>query len=249
MLQRRGLLLRVLLPARLLPAGLLLPDRRQAGDACQRKVLLITMVDNATKTEDLWHALSDELRAFLRSRVPSDSDADDLLQDVFVRVYENIDSLRQAGRVESWVYQIARNAVTDFYRRRGPFPADAVEEVADPRIDPRSGANQNRVVGAWLSQAIDELPNTLRDAVRMYELDGLSQAEIADRLGLSLPGAKSRVQRGRRQLEKLLHENCQLELDRRGNVIACKAALDAQCARSACACDGLDSERAVSLAS
>jgi len=203
------------------------------------------MTGNATKTEDLWHALNDGLRAFLRSRVPSDSDADDLLQDVFVRVYENIISLRQAGRVESWVYQIARNAVTDFYRRRGSLPADAVEEIAGPQSDPRAVMNQNRAIGAWLSEAIDELPSTLRDAVRMYEIEGLSQAEISDRLGLSLPGAKSRVQRGRRQLEGLLRGSCQLELDRRGNVIACKPAPDSDCAQVACACDDLDSESVV----
>jgi len=191
----------------------------------------------------LWHALSDGLRAFLQSRVPSDSDADDLLQDVFVRVYENLGSLRQAGRVESWVYQIARSAVTDFYRRRGPRPADEVEQVADLQFDPGSGVNQNRAVGAWLALTIDELPPTLRDAVRMYEIEGLSQAEIADRLGLSLPGAKSRVQRGRRQLEELLRGSCQLELDRRGNVIACRPARDATRGQAACECDNLDGER------
>jgi RNA polymerase sigma-70 factor (ECF subfamily) len=200
-------------------------------------VLLKVMTDNAIKAKDLWHALGDELRAFLRSRVPSDSDADDLLQDVFVRVYENIKSLRQAERVESWVYQIARNAVTDFYRRRKLQPADEVEQVAEPRLDLRRGMNHNQAVGAWLFQAIDALPSTLRDAVRMYELESLSQAEIADQLGLSLPGAKSRVQRGRRQLEKLLQGVCQLELDRRGNVINCKPAHDAMCAGAACDCD------------
>lgn len=205
-------------------------------------MLLTTMTDNATKTEDLWHALSDELRAFLQSRVPSDSDADDLLQDVFVRVYENIDTLRQAGRVESWVYQIARNAVTDFYRRRGPLPAGAVERVAEQHFEPSSG--MNRAVGAWLAQAVEELPITLRDAVRMYEIEGLPQAAIANRLGLSLPGAKSRVQRGRRQLEERLRETCQLEIDRRGNVIACKPAHDAHYAQASCACDDLDNENA-----
>lgn len=203
------------------------------------------MASNATKTEDLWHALSAGLRAFLRSRVPSDSDADDLLQDVFVRVYENINSLRQAGRVESWVYQIARNTVTDFYRRRGPLPSDAVEEVADPpELDPVGEVNLNRAVGAWLSVTIDKLPQTLRDAVRMYEIEGMSQADIAVHLGVSLPGAKSRVQRGRRQLEDLLRGSCQLELDRRGNVIACKPARESCCEQTACSCDDHDSEKA-----
>lgn len=192
---------------------------------------------NAHATENVWHALGAELRGFLRSRVPSDSDADDLLQDVFVRVYENIGSLKQAGRVESWVYQIARNAVTDYYRRRATRAADMVEEVVEPQKDDGGAGNANRAVGAWLSLMIDVLPPALRDTVRMYEIEGHPQAEIASRLGISLSTAKSRVQRGRRQLEKLLRSSCELEQDRRGNVIACKPANDAGCAQVSCDCD------------
>jgi RNA polymerase sigma-70 factor (ECF subfamily) len=194
------------------------------------------MNDSANTAADLWHALSGDLRAFLRSRVPSEFDADDLLQDVFVRVVEKIAGLRQADRIESWVYQIARNAVADFHRRRIVRPADTVEEVADPQGDNR-GCNQNRGVAAWLSKMIDTLPATVQVAVRMYEVEGLSQAEIANRLNLSLSGAKSRVQRGRQQLEELLQNSCELELDRRGNVIECKAAEHERCAQTSCDCD------------
>ncbi|MGD9723471.1 MAG: RNA polymerase sigma factor SigZ [Pirellulales bacterium] len=199
--------------------------------------MLLKAMKDAIATENVWHALSAELHGFLRSRVPSDSDADDLLQDVFVRVYENIGSLRQAGRVESWVYQIARNAVSDFYRRRTPRAGNTVEDVVEPQVEGDGERNQNRAVGAWLSLMIDVLPPTLRDAVRMYEIEGLSQSEIASCLGISLSGAKSRVQRGRRRLEELLQGSCQLERDRRGNVIACKPANDTGCAQVSCDCD------------
>jgi RNA polymerase sigma-70 factor (ECF subfamily) len=229
-------LLRVLLSASFLPAVLLPAGGRKAGCTRQRQVLLEVMKD-AIATENVWHALGAELRGFLRSRVPSDSDADDLLQDVFVRVYENIGSLRQAGRVESWVYQIARNAVADFYRRRTPPTADTVDDATDLQVGGGATQNQNRAVGAWLSLMIDQLPQTLRDAVQMYEIDGRSQAEISDRLGISLSAVKSRVRRGRRQLQELLRGSCQLERDRRGNVIACKPASDTGCAQVSCDCD------------
>jgi RNA polymerase sigma-70 factor, ECF subfamily len=193
------------------------------------------MGDAANMAEDVWHALSDELRAFLRSRLTSASDADDVLQDVFVRVVQKLGSLRQLSRIEPWVYQIARNAIADFYRRRAPRPDDAVEGVVDRRSEAHAG-NRNRSVGAWLSLMIKGLPDALRDAVRMYEIEGFSQAEIAGRLGISLSGAKSRVQRGRRQLEELLKGSCQLELDRRGNVIECTPANVNQCAQVSCEC-------------
>lgn len=195
------------------------------------------MDNSANIAGEVWHSLSDELRAFLRSRVPSESDADDLLQEVFVRVLEKISSLRHANRLESWVYQVARNAIADFYRRRSPPPAEPVEDVADPYEESSSG-NQNRAVAAWLSLMIGALPATLREAVRMYEIDGLSQSEIADRLNISLSGAKSRIQRARRQLEQLLLGSCQIELDRRGNVIGCKPANVNCCAKVSCECAG-----------
>jgi RNA polymerase sigma-70 factor (ECF subfamily) len=236
MLWQYNLLLRMLLSAGWLPRRLH-AGRQSAGRADYWKVLLKTMHSNAVNSAgDVWHALRDELRAFLRSRVPGDADADDLLQDVFVRVVEKVGSLRQADRIESWVYRIARNAVADFYRRRTPRPIEAVEDVVDPHDEDDGGRRQNRAVGAWLSLMIGALPPTLRDAVRMYEIDGLSQSEISSRLGTSLSGAKSRVQRGRRRLEELLRDCCQLELDRRGNVMACMPANVDGCAQASCEC-------------
>jgi RNA polymerase sigma-70 factor (ECF subfamily) len=199
------------------------------------------MKDTAASTEHVWNALGAELRAFLRSRVPSDADADDLLQDVFVRVYEKLGTLRQAERVESWVYQIARNAVTDFYRRRATREVDGIEQFTEPHDETDGEFNHNRAVGSWLSLMIDMLPPKLREALQMYEVDGISQTEIAERLGISLSGAKSRVQRGRQQLEHVLLGSCQLELDRRGNVINCQPVKTDSCAEISCECDDVRS--------
>jgi len=175
------------------------------------------------------------LRAFLRSRLPIHSDADDVLQDVFVRVLEKIDSLRRSSRIESWVYQIARNAIADFYRRRVPRPTESVEDVAVPHADEDQG-NLNRPLAAWLSLMIGALPAGVQEAVRMYEIDGLSQAEIARRQNISLSAAKSRVHRGRRQLEELLRSCCRVEVDRRGNVIECRPATADRCGQVLCEC-------------
>jgi RNA polymerase sigma-70 factor (ECF subfamily) len=229
-----GLLLH-LLPAGLLPVRV--PDRRHSGSADQ--VLLTAMNEPTALAGNLWHALGDDLRAFLLSRVPEPAEADDILQDVFVRIVEKIGTLRDAARLESWVYQIARNAIADFYRRRTPQLADAVEAAVDAAADEDAAepGNLNRVVAAWMSSSIEALPEALRDAVRMYELEGVPQAEIARRLGLTLSGAKSRVQRGRQRLEELLRKCCQFELDRRGNVIDCQPAQEGGCRQNSCGCD------------
>ena len=239
LLQLKCMLRLLLLPARMLPVQrllLLLPARGQLRRT--RRPMLLTLANEApTMAADVWHALSGELRSFLRGRVPNSSDADDILQDVFVKIVEKIGSLRDDTRIESWVYQVARNAVADFYRRKAPQPSDPVEDAAAdcPEAPDR---NLNQSIAAWLVRMVDQLPETVREAVRLYELEDVPQAEIAARLGVSLPGAKSRIQRGRRQLEELLRNCCQLELDRRGNVIACQPAQADSCAKSSCACEG-----------
>jgi RNA polymerase sigma-70 factor, ECF subfamily len=65
--------------------------------------------------------------------------------------------------------------------------------------------------------------------VVLTEFDGLTQQQLADRLGISLSGAKSRVQRGREQLKQMLHECCTFEFDRRGKVIDCTPRRKAAC--------------------
>lgn len=216
----------------LLPAGLL-PNRRLHAAGFHGQMLLSMAKNPGAVAQDVWHSLGEALHAFIRSRVPSQSDADDILQDVFTRVIEKSSSLRQADRIESWVYQTARNAVADFYRRRRPLPELPAEAVDCPHV---VEANQNLAVGESLARLMAELPSTLRDAVRLYEVEGIPQADIAEQLGISISAVKSRVQRGRRELEALLKRCCELELDRRGNILRCEPAKSSNCGGAACGC-------------
>jgi RNA polymerase sigma-70 factor (ECF subfamily) len=70
-----------------------------------------------------------------------------------------------------------------------------------------------------LRPMIDRLSADYREAIKLVELEGLTNQEAANKLGLSVPGMKSRVQRGRQQLRKLLDECCLIELDRRRGVV------------------------------
>jgi DNA-directed RNA polymerase specialized sigma24 family protein len=72
---------------------------------------------------------------------------------------------------------------------------------------------------AWVRDVIEALPGTYREAVRLSELDGLSGREVAERLGLSVSGAKSRVQRGRALVKQALDACCRFDFDRRGNLL------------------------------
>jgi RNA polymerase sigma-70 factor (ECF subfamily) len=169
----------------------------------------------APSTEAIWTSLSDDLRRFIRRRAPDDHVADDLLQETFVRVHLNVERLEAADRLAAWVYRIARNVIHDYHRRA----ATAVALADSDHLEAAADDEECRCGGiAWLGELIRSLPDGYREAVQMSEIEGLTQQAVADRLGLSLSGAKSRVQRGREMLKGALDRCCTFEFDRRGNM-------------------------------
>lgn len=169
-------------------------------------------------TEELWNLISTRLRSFLVHRVGDEQVAEDLLQETFLRIHGGLDTLDDTRRISAWVFRIAGNLVVDHRRAAaGLEPLEAFEDDAAV-LDDESG-NLNEVVRDWIPAMIARLPDTYRRAVELYELEGLPQQRIADELGLSLSGAKSRVQRGREKLKAMLLDCCTFERDRRGNVI------------------------------
>ena len=169
-------------------------------------------------TDAIWTHLSSDLRQFIRRRVSDDHVADDLLQETFVRVHRNIETLHDADRLAAWVYQIARNVIHDHHRKATNSTVALAD--ADPADDCDDQLSQLHCRGAgWLDEMIRSLPDGYREAVQLAEIEGLPQQEVADRLGLSLSGAKSRIQRGRVMLKDALEACCHFEFDGRGNMM------------------------------
>ncbi|HEX8322040.1 RNA polymerase sigma factor SigZ [Longimicrobium sp.] len=170
----------------------------------------------AVHDESLWRTYREQLFRFVQRRVEDHATAEDIVHDVLVRAYQKRDTLRGGQKFEPWLYQIARNAVIDHYRARRPteeLPADLAEAEGE-----RSDAAR-RELAECIHPLVDALPEHYRDAVRLSELHGLTQQETARRLGLSLSGAKSRVQRARRRLEEMLLACCRVEFDGRGAIV------------------------------
>jgi RNA polymerase sigma-70 factor, ECF subfamily len=165
--------------------------------------------------DQIWHDYHTSLLSFIRRRVDVADLAEDILQDVFIKAHSRLDTLVQADRVQSWIYQIARNTIIDYYRARKstePLPDD-VEE----RLD--HGDHEWQELGKCVAPMIGMLPSGYRDALMLSEINGLPLKEVAKRLNLSLPGAKSRVQRGREKLKKVFLDCCHFEFDCRGKPI------------------------------
>ncbi len=179
-----------------------------------------------------WDDLRGGLLAFVRNRVERPSDADDIVQEVFLRVHEKAGQLRDAEKLQAWIYRIARNAVIDYYRSRGSARAEVasgdLEEAESREADQEELADQN--INACVRGLLGALPPMYRDPLLMADVEGLSQKDIAERLGVSLSGAKSRVQRGREKLREVVEKCCHLEFDQYGNAVA------QECRNPECGC-------------
>jgi len=164
-------------------------------------------------TDAIWSAFSGRLRGFIAKRVREDADIDDILQDVFAKIHAGLGELKQEDKLEAWLFQVARRAIVDHHRRRRgvELPEDVAEKSA--------GRDVTAEVASWLDPMMSLIPEEDREALRLTDLQGLSQKDLAARLGLSVTGAKSRVQRARARLKEALLDCCHIEMDRRGHPI------------------------------
>ena len=168
-----------------------------------------------TASEQIWHDYHDRLKGFIAARVNDPAETEDLLQEIFLRIHRHLDSVDSAERLQGWLYRIARNAVIDHYRRRRPT-VDLPDDLQIPETD---DIDVHRELEGCLGPMIAALPEPYCRAVQLTELDGLTQQELADREGLSLSGAKSRVQRGRAMVKSMMLDCCHFEFDQQGRVI------------------------------
>jgi len=184
-----------------------------------------------------WAAFYDPLRRYVGKRVRDTHAAADITQDVMLKVAARLDSLPPAEKLPAWLFEIARNAIIDHYRARSVrLHADVA--AVDPPVEPDDPDEHQQLagcLGSCLQGMIEHLPEPYREALRQADMLGMGQQEIADRAGISLSGAKSRVQRARQQLRQSFLKCCHLQKDRRGRIIDYRPT-DAAC-RS---CDGGD---------
>lgn len=185
--------------------------------------------------ESLWQDYRNQLFRFVLRRVEDESTAEDIVHDALIRAYLKRETLRHGEKFEQWLYQITRNAVIDHYRARrpaDPLPVDLIDAEESVK------GNARAELAGCLNPLIASLPGHYREAITLTELQGLTQKEMASRVGLSVSGAKSRVQRARSMLEEKLLDCCRIEFDARGAIVDYESR--GQCGADAASvgCDG-----------
>jgi RNA polymerase sigma-70 factor, ECF subfamily len=172
-----------------------------------------------------WEELRQRLTRFVERRIADPDDAEDVVQDVLVRIDRAIDTVDDATPLAAWVYRVARNAVIDYYRsarRWRERVAETLPDVPDLAVEPDpTDVPVRQELAACLNPFLNSLEPKYREALVLTDLRGMTQADAAALAGLSLPGMKSRVQRARKMLAALYHQHCDIAVDGRNAPIDC----------------------------
>lgn len=164
-----------------------------------------------------WEQHSNKLKAFICNKVNGDDACYDILHDVFLKVTENEERIRLMEQPASYVIKMAQNAVIDYYRLKNKA-AQHLKTQCTQNAEPVS---EYQLADCCLQSFIKALPPLYSEALILTELDGLSQKDLAEKLGISYTGAKSRVQRARKMLKNAILSCCPYQFDKYGNIIGC----------------------------
>jgi len=167
--------------------------------------------------EELVSRYQDKVWRLARGITRSDADAEDVLQNVFLTVYNKLDTFEGRSSFSSWLYRIAANASYMKLRVRKSDRAYAPEDI-EPLVErsdderypdwangPEEKLASREAVGI-INEAIEKLPEEYRAVLVLRDVEEFSNQEVADMLGLSIPAVKSRLHRARLFLRKKLND-------------------------------------------
>ncbi|HMQ68369.1 MAG TPA: RNA polymerase sigma factor SigZ [Ignavibacteria bacterium] len=177
------------------------------------------MTSHNKNLESIWKNFNRELFNFILSKVKDRDAAKDILQETFIKIQKNIHSLKDDKSLKFWIYRITYNSIIDYFRSKKILKEfdDNSENTAQSDSD---GLNENNLkLSECVVPFINKLPPIYKEALTLTEFENYSQLELADHLGISYSGAKSRVQRAKVKLKELFEDCCNISYDKYGNII------------------------------
>ncbi len=169
-----------------------------------------------SRFENIWKEFHNRVSLFVVGRIYDKELTEDCVQEIFIKINSGLASLREEKKLESWIFQIARNTIADFNREKMKHSTVGIDGF-DKEIEEENHINSK--VAEWIIPFIKELPEKYSNPLMLYEIEGLSQKEISEKENISLSGAKSRIQRGRVRLKEALTDCCKFEIDKEGNIL------------------------------
>jgi RNA polymerase sigma-70 factor (ECF subfamily) len=168
--------------------------------------------------EELWNTYSLELKGYIMRHVSDKYEAEDILQEVGIRIQQNTNKIKDIANVKAWLYRITYNLIVDYYRKTKKLSLlDDFNEISIP--DTPAQENYNKETAECLLKLVEYLPATYKEAIIESDYNGKKQNMLAQKWGLSNSGSKTRIQRARKKLKAVLNSCCEVKPDHAGNII------------------------------
>ncbi len=183
------------------------------------------------RPETAFEEFKDKLQRYIASLVQDPVQAEDLLQETFLRAHRGWGSLRAPAALKAWLYQIAANVCCDHFRRSAsPLAAPLLDPDIGGLLDCQTAGQDEPGIESRLDRGemskcvqklIHQLPEAYRLAILLHDVHGLTNSETAQVLGCSLDAAKIHLHRARLKLKEALLKACEFSRDERG-VFVCE---------------------------
>lgn len=188
------------------------------------------------KLDDVYTKFRQSLFSYIYSKINSREDAEDILQNVFLKMQTHIDTLSDKEKIQNWLYRITRNAIIDYYRSKGNKGKKIeLNERFPENLENEHSSDNTKGMDKCVKGFIQQLPEEYKSIIIDSELKGISQKELSAKYNLEYVTLRSRVQRGRKRLHKMFTDCCNIRTDSRGNILeanlknSCESSCDNTC--------------------
>ena len=164
-------------------------------------------------TNEVWKQYSEDVKRFIVSKVHEKTLADDILQDTFMKIHTKLHTLKDARKLKSWIFTIARNSIMDFFRAsKISFEAADLGSEIDTEEDYHT--EKDCLIGI-----LKNLPKKYRTPLFLSDIKGMKQSEVAKQLNQNLPTTKSQIQRARKLIAQGFMDCCGFVLNEQGYLV------------------------------
>lgn len=163
------------------------------------------------ETIDIWKKYNDELYFFILNRVKQNNAANDIFQNTFLKIHNNLSQLKQEEKVKAWAFQIARSEIVNYINSESNHDIQLSNE--------EEISTQEAQFACCFDRFMNDLPKIYKEVTEMIYVKGHKQKDVAKELAISLENTKARVRRAKDMLKERFKECCNYKVDKEGKLI------------------------------
>ncbi|QOW09590.1 sigma-70 family RNA polymerase sigma factor [Kaistella flava (ex Peng et al. 2021)] len=163
------------------------------------------------ETQKIWNNFNNELYFFILKKVKNKEVSNDIFQNTFLKIHENLSQLKNDEKARAWVFQIARNEIANYFNKESVY-VENLEDNKENEVEEYQNI-------CCFDKFINDLPEIYKQVIELVYIQGKKQNDIATELDISLENVKARIKRAKDILKKNFNECCKYEFDKNGKLI------------------------------